>query len=321
MNLENAPKNVLGDQIVNYLTGLRKDGEFMEEVSPESLPLRFTLPLTDTLMAIDNLPIQGFLYPEDIRKQAEASALILANRGVNTEKILEILKDTHQVAKSERAVGLYLDTSTMEIKYTKVKIGDHSNVEDPRIGFEARNNIMFLEIHTHLLPSLPSPVDYGPLLIDRGSARFCRGIVVLCPGVQVMAVATNQTPKYSDPIEFVAKVKELSQNELLQEISEQFIAILKGLSPEIENLSRVFRERAKSKTRTSSGGTSDVDEGKSLIMRKMNNIKSENDRVIGSVVKRISLEAISKLGLVIYTSNDYTNFVRQSEEELRENFE
>jgi len=77
--------------------------------------------------------------------------------------------------------------------YTQVKIGP-----DFYAGIRGRPEYPVVEVHTHPDNALFSPVDYTSMLSSLANGqRFYRGGIVLCPDVQILALATRQTPLYS----------------------------------------------------------------------------------------------------------------------------
>lgn len=99
---------------------------------------------------------------------------------------------------AENARAFYLDPDG-GIKVSGIIQGDHTSVDSQVPQLVEDGKIPLLEAHSHPRDSLPSAQDYWPLLTtwddDPTLPSICRGVMVLCPSIQVLALSTFQTPR------------------------------------------------------------------------------------------------------------------------------
>lgn len=101
-----------------------------------------------------------------------------------------------QQSQVEAGRTVYLDIDTNTINATDIVSGTVTEIELPFFELWEQKKMPGLLIHTHPHSQMPSAIDYAPLLKDYldNHTRIIRGIIVLCPETQILALATDQTP-------------------------------------------------------------------------------------------------------------------------------
>lgn len=189
-------------EITGYLTN--------RNLIPEAaLPHHLFLgPYSSTMRRLYAKARQVFVHSESVR--AEGFKLLKKQRAdplwknpLLREEFREIERDFLQMvttkAEGERAVLTFMDPHTQKIGTTEIRHGEYTSVPG---AFNPIDEIIFLGNlpmmikHTHPDDVLFSPSDYFPLITKTALYGFGRGIkahVVLCPNLQVLALATDQT--------------------------------------------------------------------------------------------------------------------------------
>lgn len=97
-------------------------------------------------------------------------------------------------AHTERCRVLFAGEGN-KIKSTRIVHGEFTNVLIGPILLKAyRSGKLLTEVHTHPEDSLLSPIDYQALISEVKQERLMKASIVLCPGIQILAIATPQTP-------------------------------------------------------------------------------------------------------------------------------
>lgn len=112
----------------------------------------------------------------------------------------------------ERASVIYYDPVQGGIAATPVRHGEFSSTNTDIAKVIEAKHFPVLEVHTHPNSSLFSPIDYARMIIDMTTNHtpLVRGITVLTPTVQILALSTAQTPFVSED-EFENKYRQFEQ--------------------------------------------------------------------------------------------------------------
>lgn len=104
-------------------------------------------------------------------------------------------RKTFQVA-AERGCTSYVDPQTMSIQLTPIMHGTEQSVTRESFYLVNQNKLPLVEIHTHPQETLFSAQDYATLLIRSGDHHFMKAAILLCPGSQILALASSETAKF-----------------------------------------------------------------------------------------------------------------------------
>ncbi len=121
---------------------------------------------------------------------------------------------------------VYGHLGSSEIRSTDISYGtEDSVVMKPSLDQAIQNNgIPIIQIHTHPNDFMFTPDDYLFLIwgTSETSFRMLQSVIVACPGLQVMALATNETPIYEsvkDASNYLDKIKIAFNDNLREEVS------------------------------------------------------------------------------------------------------
>ncbi len=159
----------------------------------------------------------------------------------------QILKDgavdyIERKSAAERSRVIYYDPDLYFIGATEPQHGDFTTTNLSTFDVINDGFIPLFEVHTHPTNVLPSPVDYARILINptQKQFRFLRAAIVLCPSVQILALATNQTVMLD-----VDTFQKLDQNYKLDDIEQaRLISLYDRRFNIIEAMMRYTRESA-----------------------------------------------------------------------------
>ena len=124
--------------------------------------------------------------------------------------VMEIIDSIAQVTKGEPFVEqgsvIYMLKNTGEIKGTNPVSGSELSVDLGPAYDEVfkQKGFPMIAVHNHLNQYMFTPMDYLPLVCGNKQDlfRWSRAVIVLLPDdTQVMAVATDETPIFNNPIE------------------------------------------------------------------------------------------------------------------------
>jgi len=118
------------------------------------------------------------------------------NIGPATKEMLErIESQASEKANVENSSVIYYDPKEKAIDASPVNFGEIEKVEISTLDVLREGNRPMIEIHTHPNDSLFSIEDYSRMLVDfHNGMRLVKSIMVLCPNIQVLGIATNRTP-------------------------------------------------------------------------------------------------------------------------------
>jgi hypothetical protein len=122
-------------------------------------------------------------------------------RGMFAEAAKEYAEEK---GKGERSKVIYYDFERRIIWNTETTHGEYATTTVPTYdlfstlipGNGEGRKLPLLEVHTHPENGLFSPKDLLRMVHGSGQVRGIRGSVVLCPDIQLLALATAQTPVY-----------------------------------------------------------------------------------------------------------------------------
>lgn len=161
-----------------------------------------------------------------------------------------ILEDRRPV---ERYRSIYLDGSDDAVKVSDITHGEYTSTTTDTLDLFKRGHNPLFEIHSHPIDSLFSDADYQRMIMDvtvAGGMRILRGAILVCPNIQILALATPQTMFTSpEQVELFRKKYDLEdsetgrrirkiQMELGEMIDEPFVRLFENAA----NLSRLSSE-------------------------------------------------------------------------------
>lgn len=128
------------------------------------------------------------------------------------------------VALVEQARVVYLNSQTHKIETTEDTYGDKSEVNTLGLALNAVDKGLVVGgIHNHPKSSLFSVEDYAPVLLGNPdeNVRVMRMQIVLCEGLQIMAISTKDTPILSNFEDLLKYVQE--KNNFIDEIEQRLL--------------------------------------------------------------------------------------------------
>lgn len=107
---------------------------------------------------------------------------------------------------------VYFDKNRAEYLIGGLSFGGFGEVKGRLDEFYTEDTFPMMTIHTHPINSLPSLDDYGPLVnkIAEPNIREINSGLIICPNVQVLYLATPETPFLSDK-EYERKLREFGE--------------------------------------------------------------------------------------------------------------
>ena len=156
-----------------------------------------TLHLPEITPAFDELYNNRHLVPLFSKKDKEIGTAAFQQIAAVSEEPLE--NPYEELVEGERSMVLFFNSEEGYVASTQISYGTYGDVELMTADYMSEVNIPYLEMHTHPVDSLFSPLDYGNLITkgDDESQSIVRGIAVAGPNVQVLALATPHTPLLS----------------------------------------------------------------------------------------------------------------------------
>lgn len=271
-----------------------------------------------------------FIYDQETRDKALASAGRVGSNGQLMPSSIQALSDLFsQKAHVESGRTLYLDMDTDKIDATGIDSGKVTEVALPFLELWQQRKVPGLLIHTHPASQMPSAIDYDTLLKDylENGTRLLRGIMVLCPEVQILALATNKTPLLP-----TAKVDEMiiANNKLTTDFFEKVTKILtkameKGIKRPLDLFTQYMQKTISLLQELSDGRiTKDEFDMRSSALeiehdKSLQILRDEGNPVIGKTAERVK-HALNRFGnaalvsfardanLKLYSSTDMVNF-------------
>lgn len=234
---EVQPFRLTSDNLLGYLTGYDQDGGRIPQLDAESFP-----------RILDLRSVRKSLYELDsakttFKEQEKARSLYFSLDKNNTDST-EIIFGTekYRVPATEQLLDLFF-----------------------------QGNIPMIGVHTHPNVGMLSPEDYTPLLLDRGGAPLCRAVMVIDPSIQVLAIATKDTPRFSNidslhqyiksflkdyhSLEMLVskaqtglieqQLKEIKERRIVQRLQERITQIRTGIHPSLDRFNRLVSSTEK----------------------------------------------------------------------------
>lgn len=228
---------------------------------------RYSLPLLEfpPVPTIDSSTFLGYLFQEfpdskNFSARLDLSWLtpvidfvyqqkIAVDRYAGEERQLLERHDPEKAKKqapAERGTVFYYDPDTDNYQISPIEHGSFTSVKSSIVEVGSSGKMPLIRFHTHPIVALPSPMDYSFMVLQSGtSARFINAIMVLCPQMQILALATPQTPFLSDSD--IITVSDQFQNDLEQdsktiELRQQEAAIIENHLAQVGELAqRIYR--------------------------------------------------------------------------------
>lgn len=173
------------------------------------LPLHLVLgPYSPIIQRLYAQSRQVFVYSESLRtaefEMLEKSRMNpLWKNPLFRSELREIGKEYWQMVTEkdagERTVTVFVDPLTQAIGTTEVTFGDYTSVRGAVHSIDETifsEKLPLMQLHTHPDDILFSPNDYYPLITKTalyGYGRRLKAVMVLCPNLQVLALATART--------------------------------------------------------------------------------------------------------------------------------
>lgn len=183
--------------LVGYLVA-RRGSDFRESQFASSLDLAKLTPFIENVYAERR---QQYVASQADRDLLTDTAEWIRGSSQNiehpaTKKMLEMIGDwASKKADVENSSVIYYDPKEKAIAASPVNFGEVEEVELSTLEVLIDGNRPMIEIHTHPDDSLFSVQDYSRMLVDfHNGMRLVKAIMVLCPNIQVLAIATNRTP-------------------------------------------------------------------------------------------------------------------------------
>ncbi len=180
VKVETGPKKIDAKTLHWYLLGA---GGFNE-----GLEIEDRLDLTRYRELIGDLYAKSQKNPAFTQAQGELRE--------QTRMLLGLPAFISPEAGVEVSRAIYWDMEARQFEVTDFRVGEltETTAHWPEILWQD-GNIPVIDSHVHPANALPSPVDYLPLITDMGDGRRAmRGLFVVCPDVQILALATKNTP-------------------------------------------------------------------------------------------------------------------------------
>lgn len=184
------------DHLVGYLIArgfVAKESQF----SPSLDLSRFTAFIEDLYIERQ----EGFVSSKENRTiLLEAAEWIRTTSGHNAKfvtkgMIRNLEMFANRKADVESSSVIYFDTNEKVITVSPINFGEFERVEVSTLDILKKGNLPMIEIHTHPSDNLFSPIDYLRMLVDLDCGTpVVKSIMVLCPNMQVLALATRETP-------------------------------------------------------------------------------------------------------------------------------
>ncbi len=205
---------VTSDNFLNYLFShkLARPDHFARHLN-----LAFLTPAIEELYA-KHQPV--YVHTEELRQTAAnfLTGQDASSPATGIEETIDELRQSFVDLASkkrpgERMLTMFYDPTDDLIKYSDIKFGEIDHVQNTTLDVIKDNKTPLLDMHTHPDDTLFSPIDYAVLLnLLYKPAALVNASLVLCPGLQVLALATNQTS--------IKEVQEI--NTILDEWTQEF---------------------------------------------------------------------------------------------------
>jgi len=225
----------------------------------------------------------------------------------------------------EQARIVYFDMDTDQVRVTAPEYGttDAVNMGSLRREVIADHNFPLLEIHDHTNGGLFTPPDFISLIIGNSQTgvRFGQGIMILCGDLQVMGLATKETPLFdqSDKAVELVQAQMAEVKSILGQTINQGIANLEHkLSEKLfaEGEEYLFKKMSETVNgRLNAEAKKKLDD---LIISSTNKLQETSDRVQVAkadalnkphqVANSLLVSFANLMGVKLYSSTDRRNF-------------
>lgn len=157
------------------------------------LDLSWCTPIMETIYK--NIKLKYVLDDEE-RKKAMDGFQILQDTGLIDEESKNILTNRTNTQKEvERIKSIYYDQIDNSIGSTETEYGGLADVASSEEHLQGSGKVVIMTAHTHPLDRMFSRVDFKPIITPKeDESRDLNGILVLCPNIQILALASPQTP-------------------------------------------------------------------------------------------------------------------------------
>lgn len=288
--------------------------------------------LASHMQELDKQARKGFALSEEERtKKIE---MVEGFKFIPREQKDSLLKGINKEVELERGQTMYLNREDYNTYLTGIRHGGPYSVERDLENILDANNIPVLEMHTHSTDVLPSSADYLTLTLDpyNDGGHIIRAIIVLCPRIQVLAVATRNTPSFSsweEARQFADEVQDqffqLKRERIIQ-LFQRKQAIEKVRSEaEVENFRRTIESVAHMERKLMNGpityeeleilvhGVVEYSKAKTAeLAPRLKRVQSRAERKFLEATEKTNteghIEGARKFGVKLYTATDFRHF-------------
>jgi hypothetical protein len=184
--VENQPPVIVDtEQLSRFLVGTESYFPHKRWSFAQQLDLSV---LTSTISTLHHEASEVYIYPESERKHLRET--------FGQSYLPEVWE---KKGDAERTQTIFYDDENHLLRVSPIAHGDFASVKTATLQYMDDMMIPYLEIHTHPDNSLPSPVDYTRMITQgyESGRAIVRGMMVLCPDIQILALPTPFTPVLS----------------------------------------------------------------------------------------------------------------------------
>lgn len=202
----------------------------------------------------------------------------------------------------EKGRIVFRGPSNPEVQFSEIVEGEppaprmHATVDPGAEAVKAEGNIPLIAIHEHRKPVMPNDFDYLYVAL-----RDIRGSMVLCPDIQILTVATEDTPTFENEGEVIKFLDEWEEK-FNTEIPEA-VAVLKEEARKIAEQGKIQWLRQQIELGNESGEVYNPDTNPEYVKVK-ESLRSCEPKEFN----RIHMEIARAMGVAIYTSTNMRNF-------------
>ena len=273
------------------------------------------------------------LFSHAIQSHYHDASDFMARHGKTTEA-----DDLRQVADvqipGERSATVFYDETAGELGLTEVRFGEAFkgtyelviNSDDGPV----RHRLFVM--HTHPFDSLPSTIDYQPVLFGDPEIghRFAPGIIVLCPDMQILALATGETPILSPDVvtQYVRsfELNDISDKDATYQSYEQVAQAAASIQQVHEDAIRRSAERYALMTNRVNSGRLDAKTAARILKRRLQREQARAERegtaltdkagkhlanahtTENRYINSLNIAFARSIGVKLYVSSDMENF-------------
>lgn len=239
------------------------------------------------------------------------------------------IKPVNMEGEGEVTKTVYYDIKTDSVGITDIVRGDLSSARSSLIDAFGDDKFPIMEMHTHPNKSLPSIIDYQFMLLGNPEARIrgVKAIAVLCPQMQILALATDETPMLApDQLHQLLSERgepnrqyEGTEGKYLKTLESRWKRVFNFMMASFKrNEEQIFEQFKKDIDRINQGLEPEENDKESE--DKFARVSAKAERIgekafhkyshyLDKTFARIRLQFARDMGIKLYTSTDFRNFV------------